>query len=112
LENNQEIAKEFTISDLPNGQYRIEVFLTAKEEEAKAVTDLIVKNSFSNGTGILGEQMDPHTIEIDMEGKKVAFQLSEAAKKQLPVMKEGELVAFVYNENELDQKIIEKFIIE
>ncbi|MEH7483558.1 BsuPI-related putative proteinase inhibitor [Neobacillus drentensis] len=112
LANNQEIAKEFTISDLPNGQYRIEVFLTAKEEEAKVVTDLIVKNSFSKGTGVLVGQMDPHTIEIDMEGKKVAFQLTEDAIKQLSSLKEGEQVSFLYKENEPGQKLIQKFILE
>ncbi|MEH7548282.1 MULTISPECIES: BsuPI-related putative proteinase inhibitor [Bacillaceae] len=49
IENNQTITKNFTITDLPNGKYRLEVFLTAKEEEAKAVTDLIIKNSSPNG---------------------------------------------------------------
>jgi hypothetical protein len=112
LANNQEITKEFTISDLPNGQYRIEVFLTAKEEEAKVVTDLIVKNSFSKGTGVLAGQMDPHTIEIDMEGKKVAFQLTEDAIKQLSSLKEGDQVSFLYKENETGQKLIQKFILE
>lgn len=70
LESNQEIGKEFTISDLPNGRYKIEVFLTAKEEQAKVVTNLIVKNAYSKGTGVLVGQMDPHTIEIDMEGRR------------------------------------------
>jgi Cu/Ag efflux protein CusF len=112
LANNQEITKEFTISDLPNGQYRIEVFLTAKEEEAKVVTDLIVKNSFSKGTGVLAGQMDPHTIEIDIEGKKVAFQLTEDAIKQLSSLKEGDQVSFLYKENETGQKLIQKFILE
>lgn len=90
LENNQEITKEFKISELANGTYKIEVFLTAKEEEAKVVTDLIVKKSYSKGTGVLVGQMDPHTIEIDIEGKKVAFQLTEEAQKQLPSLTEGE----------------------
>ncbi len=112
LESNQEIVKEFTISDLPNGHYRIEVFLTAKEEEAKVVTDLIVKNSFSKGTGVLVGQMDPHTIEIEMEGEKVAFQLTVDAIKQLPSLKEGEQVSFLYIENENGQKLLQKFALE
>jgi hypothetical protein len=112
LENNQEITKEFTISDLANGTYRIEVFLTAKEEEAKVVTDLIVKKSYSKGTGVLVGQMDPHTIEIDIDGKKVAFQLTEEAQKQYPSLTEGEQVTFLYKENESGQKTIEKFVLE
>ncbi|MED4225785.1 BsuPI-related putative proteinase inhibitor [Neobacillus cucumis] len=44
FKNNQEITKDFIISDLPDGHYKIEVFLTAIEIEAKAVSDLIIKN--------------------------------------------------------------------
>lgn len=112
LGSNQEITKKFTISDLPNGHYKIEVFLTAKEEEAKVVTDLIIKNSYNKGSGVLVGQMDPHTIEIDIEGKKVAFQLKEEAIKQLPSLKEGKQVSFLYTENETGQKLIHKFIKE
>jgi hypothetical protein len=112
LDSNQEISKEFTISDLPNGHYKIEVFLTAKEEKAKVVTDLIVKNSFSSGTGVLVGQIDPHTIEIDMKGKKVAFQLTKEAILQLPLLVEGEPVSFLFKENENGQKLIEKFVID
>ena len=112
LESNQEITKEFTINDLPNGHYKIEVFLTAKEEEAKVVTDLIVKNSFSQGTGVLVGQMDPHTVEIDIKGKKVAFQLTEEAIKQLPSQKEGRNVSFFYIENKNGQKLIQRFLSE
>jgi len=112
LGSNQEIAEEFIISDLPNGHYRIEVFLTAKEEEAKVVTDLIVKNSFNKGAGVLVGQMDPHTIEVDINGKKVAFQLTEEAIKQLSSLREGEQISFLYKENDKGQKTIQKFMLE
>jgi hypothetical protein len=112
LETNQEITKEFTISDFANGNYKIEVFLTAKEEEAKVVTDLIVKKSYSKGTGMLVGQMDPHTIEIDIDGKQVAFQLTEEAQKQYPLLTEGKQVTFLYKENDSGQKTIEKFVLE
>ncbi|PFP22932.1 hypothetical protein COJ96_24855 [Bacillus sp. AFS073361] len=110
LGSNQEIAKKFTISDLPNGRYQIEVFLTAKEEEAKVVTDLIVNNSFSKGSGVLVGQIDPNSIEIDIKGKKVAFQLTEEAIKQLSQLNEGKQVSFLYTENETGQKLIHKFV--
>jgi hypothetical protein len=112
LENNQEIQNSFTISDLYNGRYRIEVFLTAKEEQAKVVTDLIVEQSlYTKASGILVGQMDPHTIEVDVKGEKVAFQLTEEAIGQLPSLKEGSEISFVYTENEI-QKTIEKFLVE
>jgi Intracellular proteinase inhibitor len=112
LENNQEIQNSFTISDLYNGSYRIEVFLTAAEEEAKVVTDLLVENSvYTKASGILVGQMDPHTIEVDVKGEKVAFQLTEEAMRQLSSLKDGSEISFVYTENEI-QKTIEKFLVE
>jgi hypothetical protein len=112
LENNQEIQNSFTISELYNGRYKIELFLTAKEEQAKVVTDLIVENSlYSKGSGVYVGQIDPHSIEVDSTGEKIAYQLKEEAIQQLPLLKEDSVISFVYTENEI-QKTIEKFLIE
>jgi hypothetical protein len=112
IQNNQEIQNSFPISDLNNGRYKVEVFLTAKEEQAKVVTDLIVENSlYTKASGTLFGQMDPHTIEVDIKGEKIAFQLTEEAIEQLPSLKEGSEVIFVFTENEI-QKTIEKFLLE
>jgi hypothetical protein len=112
FDNNQEIQNSFTISDLYNGAYKIEVFLTAQEEQAKVVMDLLVEKSlFSKASGVFTGQIDPHTIEVDIKGEKVAFQLKEEAIQQLPSLKEGSEISFVYTENEI-QKTIEKFLIE
>lgn len=112
LENNEEIENEFTISDLYNGKFKIEVFLTAKEEQAKVVMELMVNDSlYSKGTGEYIGQMDPHSIEMQIEGEPVAFQLSKEAIQQLASLKEGDKVAFIFSENEI-QKTIEKFLIK
>jgi Intracellular proteinase inhibitor len=112
FDNNQEIQNSFTISDLYNGAYKIEVFLTAQEEQAKVVMDLLVEKSlFSKASGVLTGQIDPHSIEVDIKGEKVAFQLKEEAIQQLTSLKEGSEISFVYTENEI-QKTIEKFLIE
>jgi hypothetical protein len=112
IDNNQEIKNSFILSDLYNGRYKIEVFLTAKEEQAKVVTDLIIKNSlYTKASGILVGQMDPHTIEVDSKGEKIAFQLTEEAIEQLPSLKEGSEISFIYSENEI-QKTIETFILD
>jgi hypothetical protein len=112
IENNEEIQNSFTLTDLYNGRYIIEVFLTAKEEQAKVVTDIIVEQSlFTKASGVLVGQIDPHTIEVDMKGEKVAFQLTEEAIGQLPSLKEDSEISFVYTENEI-QKTIEKFLLE
>ncbi|MEH7119255.1 BsuPI-related putative proteinase inhibitor [Neobacillus vireti] len=110
VESNQIISKDFTISDLPNGQYKLEVFLTAKEEAAKVVKNFNIKSSFSNGEGVYIGQMDPHTIEMEIQRKKIAFQLTNTAMQQLSSLKEGETVSFVYIENDKGQKVIQKFI--
>ncbi|MEH7009344.1 BsuPI-related putative proteinase inhibitor [Neobacillus niacini] len=112
LENNLEIQNSFTITDLYNGSYKIEVFLTAKEEQAKVITDLVVEKSlYTKASGVFVGQIDPHSIELDMQGEKVAFQLKEEAIQQLPSLKEGSEISFIYSENDI-QKIIEKFLLE
>jgi hypothetical protein len=68
FDNNQEIQNSFTISDLYNGAYKIEVFLTAQEEQAKVVMDLLVEKSlFSKASGVFTGQIDPHSIEVDIK---------------------------------------------
>jgi hypothetical protein len=112
IENNEEIQNSFTLTDLYNGRYVIEVFLTSKEEQAKVVTDIIVEQSiYTKTSGMLVGQIDPHTIEVDMKGEKVAFQLTEEAIGQLPALKEDSEISFVYTENEI-QKTIERFLLE
>lgn len=111
LENNQQLEEEFTITGLQYGSYKIEVFLTAKEQQAKVVTDVLVEKSLSKGSGILVGQIDPHTIEINMDGNKQAFQLSDHAIQQYASLKEGEQISFVYNENENGQKVIQEFVV-
>lgn len=110
LDNNKEMEQEFSISDLPNGQYKLEVYLTSKEEKAKTEAEFIVKNSlFTNGSGQYVGQMDPHTIEVSVDGNKTAFQLSDEAINQLTTIKEGDQISFIYSEKESGQKTIERF---
>ncbi|MFS0776768.1 BsuPI-related putative proteinase inhibitor [Neobacillus sp. 3P2-tot-E-2] len=112
FDNNQEIQNSFTISDLYNGTYKIEVFLTAEEEQAKVVMDLLVEKSlFTKASGVFTGQIDPHSFEVDIKGEKVAFQLKEEAIQQMSSLKDGSEIWFVYTENEI-QKTIEKFLLE
>lgn len=110
LDQNDELTNEFTIENLSNGKYKLEVFLRAKEEQAKVVTDFTVENSkLSKGEGTLVGLMDPHSVEIDINGEKVAFQLSEKAIEQIQAIKDGSSISFEYKENEYGQKVIESF---
>lgn len=112
FENNQELHNSFTISDLYNGTYKIEVFLTAEEVQAKVVMDLLVEKSlFTKASGVYTGQIDPHSIEMDINGEKVAFQLDEGAIQQLPALIEGSEISFVYTQNDI-QKTIKKFLLD
>nr|WP_263326353.1 BsuPI-related putative proteinase inhibitor [Neobacillus sp. Marseille-Q6967] len=112
LENNEELENGFTIPDLYNGQFKIEVFLTAKEEEARVVKDFKVEKSlYSKGNGEYIGQMDPHTIEVKIKDEAVAFQLTEEAIQQLSSIKEGDKISFIFSETDI-QKTIEKFILD
>lgn len=112
LEDNEELENGFTISDLYNGQFKIEVFLTAKEEQAKVVKDIKVEKSlYSKGSGEYFGQMDPHTIEVKINDEAIAFQLSEEAIQQLSSIKQGEKISFIFSETDI-QKTIEKFIVD
>jgi len=110
LAENDLLEKEFTITDLYNGEYKIEVFLTAKEDEAKVVSDLIIKNStYSKAVGELVGLMDPHTVEITVDGEAAAFQLTDIAQQQISTLKDGSQVSFIYKVAN-EQKTIEEFL--
>lgn len=111
LAENDLLEKEFTITDLYNGEFKIEVFLTANEEDTKVASDLIIKNStYSKAIGELVGLMDPHTVEITVDGEAAAFQLTDMAQQQISSLQDEAQVSFIYKvENE--QKTIEEFLI-
>ncbi|MEW9054074.1 MAG: BsuPI-related putative proteinase inhibitor [Neobacillus sp.] len=107
LEENQEIENGFTISDLYNGRFTIEVFLTAQEEDVRVTTDLIIEQSIYNkGKGLLIGQIDPHTIELDLDGEKAAYQLTEETMEQLTLFNEGDTIEFVFTETDIQKTIV------
>lgn len=112
LKKDEEFTQEFKLEDLTNGQYRLEVFLTAKEDQAKSVEDFVVKNAGTQVTGEYVGQIDPHTVELKVDGKATAYQLSDEAATQLASLKEGGQVSFMYKDNEDGQKVIQEFLLE
>lgn len=111
IENNQEMVKEFKIPGLLNGHYKIEVFLTANEEDVKATKEFAVANSaYKQGQGELVGLMDPHSIEVKENGESVAYQLSQNAQQKISNYQDGTQISFIYIENEYEQKVIETFV--
>ncbi|MDP4098276.1 hypothetical protein OIN60_16075 [Paenibacillus sp. P96] len=54
------------------------------------------------GTGVYNGQADPHTVEIEMDGKPLAFQLGEGVDAQIAPLKEGDAVSFEYTEEPIE----------
>lgn len=50
------------------------------------------------GTGVYNGQSDPHTVEIEMDGKATAFQLGEGVDAEIAQLNEGDAVSFEYIE--------------
>ncbi|WP_066321637.1 BsuPI-related putative proteinase inhibitor [Bacillus sp. FJAT-29814] len=110
LAKDGEFANEFTIENVYNGKYILEVFLTAKEEEAKVSRHISVEKSFTKASGAYIGQIDPHTVELKVDGTETAYQLSEEAANQIASFKKDAQVTFVYKENDKGQKVIDKFL--
>ncbi|MCM3768705.1 BsuPI-related putative proteinase inhibitor [Neobacillus niacini] len=112
LGKDEEFSKEFIIEDVYNGKYILEVFLTAKEEEAKVSRHITVEKSLTKASGAYIGQIDPHTVELKVDGTETAYQLSEEAANQIASFKKDAQVTFVYKENDKGQKVIDKFLLE
>jgi hypothetical protein len=112
LGKDKEFSRDFTIEDVYNGEYILEVFLTAKEEQAKVSRHVLIKQSAAKVSGEYIGQADPHTVELKVNGKETAYQLSDEAMQQIPSFKKGDQVTVVYKSNENNQMVIEKFLVE
>ena len=55
-------------------------------------------------------QMDPHSIEVIMDGNPVAFQLSGDALDQVNDFDTGDIVKIIYTENEYGQLVASELI--
>ncbi|WP_066048935.1 hypothetical protein [Robertmurraya korlensis] len=62
------------------------------------------------GKGTYVGQMDPHSIEISIDGVPTAFQLTDQAISQLSSIQDGTDVEFVYTDTDKEQKTIERFV--
>ena len=110
IPSGETLEYEFVIDGLPNGSYSIEAFLTAKESDEKAIAEFeITKSPFVKDSGELAVS-SPGSVEIKTEKYQHAFQLSEQAASQLPGMKEGSKVDFVYREDGSGNRVIERFM--
>jgi Cu/Ag efflux protein CusF len=81
----------------------------AKTNENLNEEILVDKNLYLEGNGTYVGQIDNRSIEITINGKPIAFKLTDEAFKQLESIKEGDEVSFVYTDSKIEQKTIEKF---
>ncbi|WP_226002726.1 hypothetical protein [Paenibacillus sp. BJ-4] len=54
------------------------------------------------GTGVYNGAADPHTVEIEMNGEAQSFQLGDGLDTVIAELKEGDTVAFEYNEKAVE----------
>ncbi|MGO4889075.1 BsuPI-related putative proteinase inhibitor [Anaerobacillus sp. MEB173] len=113
LQPSEGLVNEFEIEGLPNGNYTIDLFLNLVEGEAVTTEAFTVENSiYYKGVGLYVGQADPHTIEVELDGIPTAFQLTEHAQEQLVELEEGSEITFIYTDTEIEQKTIERFILQ
>ncbi|WP_042355543.1 BsuPI-related putative proteinase inhibitor [Bacillus rubiinfantis] len=111
LASGETLTKQFELPPLVNGSYKIEVHLAANEEKAKVVKEFTVEHlQYQAGSGKLSGQADPHTVEIEQDGKITAYQLSEQAQQEILELKDGTNVTFIYLENQQGQRTIQSFL--
>lgn len=95
---------EETPSETVNASVKTkDIYIQKKDDQMEQLLYL-------EGKGTYLGQMDPHTIEISVDGVPSAFQLTDRAISQLASIQEGLEVQFVYTETNIEQKTIEKFV--
>ncbi|WP_096153891.1 BsuPI-related putative proteinase inhibitor [Bacillus sp. FJAT-45066] len=111
LAKGEELFFEFIIENLVNGEYVVEVFLTADKEQTKVSMDVKVENStLVRAEGVLVGLADSHTVEIIVDGNPIAYQLSDLAKEQVESINEKDEVEFYYTDGEQDVRTITTFL--
>ncbi|GGO06704.1 hypothetical protein [Saccharibacillus kuerlensis] len=55
-----------------------------------------------SASGVYNGQADPHTIEVDVDGKPMSFQLAQGVAKQLDGLTEGDAISFEYVEHPVE----------
>ena len=112
LANGEELSYEFVIENLVNDKYKIEAFLTADKEQTKIMMDVFVEHSpLVKAKGTVVGLADSHTIEIIVDGKPIAYQLSDLAKEQVESsINEKDEVEFYYTEISKDERTIITFL--
>ncbi|MDO3408464.1 hypothetical protein QWJ34_01650 [Saccharibacillus sp. CPCC 101409] len=74
---------------------------TGKTDTAPAETP---KDGALNGQGEYSGLADSHTVEIEVDGKAVSYQLSEAAQDQISTIPSQAMVKYTYTEDKIDDQ--------
>ena len=112
LAKGEELSYEFVMENIVNDKYMVEAFLTADKEQTKIIMDVFVEHSpLVKAEGTVVGLADSHTIEIIVDEKPVALQLSDLAKEQVESsINEKDEVEFYYTETSKDVRTITTFL--
>ncbi len=71
-------------------------------QQPQATPEQVAEPQVKKGTGVYNGAADPHTVEIEINGEAQSFQLGEGLDTVIAGLKEGDPVAFEYNEKAVE----------
>jgi hypothetical protein len=72
------------------------------QQQPQVKPEPIAEPEVKKGTGVYNGAADPHTVEIETNGEAQSFQLGEGLDTVIAGLKEGDTVAFEYNEKAVE----------
>ncbi|WP_404302217.1 hypothetical protein [Paenibacillus sp. DP01] len=71
-------------------------------QQPQVAPEPVAEPQVKKGTGVYNGAADPHTVEIETNGEAQSFQLGEGMDTVIAGLKEGDPVAFEYNEQAVE----------
>ncbi|OMF34813.1 hypothetical protein [Paenibacillus peoriae] len=72
------------------------------QQQPQVKPEPVAEPEVKKGTGVYNGAADPHTVEIETNGEAQSFQLGEGLDTVIAGLKEGDTVAFEYNEKAVE----------
>lgn len=116
LKPGDELAYEINLTELglPEGEYVLSVWMTPTTGEVYKVSKdvkITVTQDIVQAEGVFIGQMDPHTIELEVDGAIMAFQTLEITDVDFGSIEVDEKVSIQYYKNEHNQYVLQDFSI-
>jgi hypothetical protein len=115
LKQGEELTYDIDLSEIgvEAGDYVLTVWLTPSTGVTGKVTkDITIPENLSeHADGIFKGQIDPHTIEVEIDGVNKAFELGELQSIDFSHLTINQTVTIKYTVNQLGQNLLEELLI-